>query len=555
MIERLKHGQLIFILIAMAYFFLMLGNGMISLTHPDEVFYIQTAKEMMTHKSWLVPYIFDLPQFEKPIFSYWLFILAIKVFGMTAFAARFVPALFGMVGVLATYWLAMMLFNSKRTAFLSATVLMTSVIYLALSRAVLTDMVFSIWVVLALCFFYYGYTDARRKTLGILMCFILSGVAVLTKGLLGFIFPAGVIFGYLLYKKDLAFLKNGVTVIGFLVFLAINLPWHILMVKWYGSVFISEYWNNVHLRRIFEAEHLKSKTWYFYLMTVIGGIFPWSLFILPAGYLSLRNLRRSNPHKDQMAFLLFLIAVVFAVVQIAQSKLASYVFPVFPAIAIIIGYYFDRVISGGELLLEKMARIFFYIMAAFLAIASAASIIVGQRYAEFIGDMKTVYVFMGLALACAAAIVFFNQQRKLTAAAGATACIIAVVLVSASTGYHNAEPWVSCKLICDALKKVDSSDSALLCSKFYVRGVRFYTDRKTAVIDINGSGFFSPHPIPFLSDDSKVRDFLSSQSVTYCIVKESNKRDIERLTAGQFLVEKIDEIGGKYLLKVQKIKG
>lgn len=555
MIEKLKHGQLILVLTAMAYFFLMLGNGMISLTHPDEVFYIQTAKEMMAHKSWLVPYIFDLPQFEKPIFSYWLFILAIKAFGMTAFSSRFVPALFGMIGVIATYWLAMMLFKSKRTAFLSAAVLMTSVIYLALSRAVLTDMVFSVWVVLALCFFYDGYTNARRKTLGILMCFILAGVAVLTKGLLGFVFPAGVVFGYLLYKRDFAFLKNGATILGFLIFLIVSLPWHILMVKWYGQTFISEYWNNVHLRRIFEAEHFKSRTWYFYLVTIIGGIFPWSLFALPAGYLSLRNLKRSNPHKDQMVFLLFVIAVIFSVVQIAQSKLASYVFPVFPAVAIMIGYYFDRVMSGGERLLEKTAKILLYMMAAFLVVASVASVIVGQRYAEFIGHAKTVYVFMGLAFVCAAAIAFFNRRGKWAVAVGATACITAVVLVSVSTGYRNAEPWVSCKLICDVFKGVDHSNSTILCSKFYVRGVRFYTDRKTAVIDINGEGFFSPHPIPFLNDDFKVMAFLNSQPVTYCIVKESNKKDIERLAAGKFLVEKIDEIGGKYLLKVQKVKG
>ena len=86
-----------------------------------------------------------------------------------------------------------------------------------------------------------------------------------------------------------------------------------------------------------------------------------------------------------------------------------------------------------------------------------------------------------------------------------------------------------------------------------MRGVKYYTDRKTAVIDINGSGFFSPHPIPFLNSDKKVRDFLAQQPVTYCIVKKSNVRDLERIAQGQFHVNLLDEIGGKYLLKLEKI--
>jgi hypothetical protein len=96
MISQMSHGRLIFFLIILAYAFLMFGNGAISLTHPDEVFYIQTAKEMMERNSWATPYIFDAPQFEKPILTYWLLILALKIFGITAFGARFIPALLAM---------------------------------------------------------------------------------------------------------------------------------------------------------------------------------------------------------------------------------------------------------------------------------------------------------------------------------------------------------------------------------------------------------------------------------------------------------------------------
>ena len=108
--ETLSHKRLVGILMAAAYALLMMGNGFVSLTHPDEVFYVQSAKEMITHHSWLTPMIFDAPQFEKPALFFWLLSLNIKLFGVTPFAARFWPALFAILGVAVTYLSALMLF-------------------------------------------------------------------------------------------------------------------------------------------------------------------------------------------------------------------------------------------------------------------------------------------------------------------------------------------------------------------------------------------------------------------------------------------------------------
>src|SRR3989338_6943220 len=154
--EMLSHKKLVGILMAAAYV-LMMGNGFVSLTHPDEVFYVQSAKEMVQHNSWLTPLIFDAPQFEKPIFFFWLLALNIKLFGITPFVARFWPAFFAILGVAVTYWVAWMLFERKRLAFLSGLVLASSFIYLALARAVLTDMVFSVLVTATISLLYAAY--------------------------------------------------------------------------------------------------------------------------------------------------------------------------------------------------------------------------------------------------------------------------------------------------------------------------------------------------------------------------------------------------------------
>nr|MBU1327676.1 phospholipid carrier-dependent glycosyltransferase [Candidatus Omnitrophota bacterium] len=184
--ERIRH---VLILIVLSYLFFMLGNNLLSLTNPDEVFYAQTAKEMIRHHTWLTPYLFDKPQFEKPIFLYWLLRFAFMLFGVSSFGARFFPALFAILGVIAVYFLGVLGFRDNKKAFMSALILMSSGLYIGLARTVFTDMIFTVFILMALVSFLWAYCCREKKMPGILLFFIFSGAAVLTKGLIGFLIP------------------------------------------------------------------------------------------------------------------------------------------------------------------------------------------------------------------------------------------------------------------------------------------------------------------------------------------------------------------------------
>ena len=74
-----------------------------------------------------------------------------------------------------------------------------------------------------------------------------------------------------------------------------------------------------------------------------------------------------------------------------------------------------------------------------------------------------------------------------------------------------------------------------------------------AVIDINGKGFWSDHPIPFLNTDQKVIEFLDQRSVTYAVVKEGNVQDLKRICARRYHIDELDGIGGKFILRITKL--
>ncbi len=553
--EEISHRTWILILLVISYFILMFGNGIVSLTHPDEVFYVQSAKEMVSHNSWLTPMIFDAPQFEKPIFFFWLLAGGIKLFGVAPFVARFWPAFFAILGVGVTYGIAWMLFRRKRLAFFSGIVLSSSFIYLALARAVLTDMVFSVLVTVSVAFFCWAYQYPARKRAGIVLCLAVSGIAVLTKGLLGFSFPATVIVLFLLYKKDLGFLKDRALLWGLGVFAMIAVPWHVLMYQWYGHAFIEEYFYNVHVRRLLVAEHARLDNWYFYLGLMFAGVLPWSLFWAPTARLTFAQIRTRQDSRHSLVFLLLWIFGIYVFVQPAHSKLASYLFPVFPAIAILLGFYLDHAVrafeQGGK---AQGLKICGYIFSGLMCALAVGAVIAGKVYIAVVKNMVPIYIFSGFSCLIATVAFVFNQRRQyvqmLFSHVGISAALLATLLLARPY----IEPWVSCEEICRVFQGIDSSDSPVLTSKFYVRGVRFYTDRSVAVIDINGEGFFSPHPVPFLNTDRKVLEFLNERPVTYAILKEGNVDDLKRIAAGQaYRVEDLGGSAGKYILRVTKI--
>ncbi|MFA6357917.1 MAG: glycosyltransferase family 39 protein [Candidatus Omnitrophota bacterium] len=541
----------VILLIILSYFCFMFGNGLLSLTIPDEVFYTQTAKEMVQLHSWMTPYLFGQPQFEKPILLYWFLRIAFMIFGLTSFAARFFPALLGMVGVVATYLLGVCGFKNKKKAFISAVILMTSGLYIGLARTVFTDLIFSVFILLSLLSFYWGYSFRNRKSLGTLLFFVFSALAVLSKGPLGLAIPLLTIVTFLLIKKDIKFLFNQYFIWGLVLFSLVSFPWYSLMFKLYGNTFIREFFYNDHFRRLIEAEHCSNDTWYFYPLSMVSCIFPWSVFLI----ISLFSLPNYLKLKDNSfyLFLICLITVVFMVFQSAHSKLVSYIFPLFPALGLLCGGFIIDAIEQKEKNPQVYWALSFSLLVIFLV---PAALIIASVWFEYYlnpyipGKLVTnlfIYIFLVFGLV----ILLLMLRRKLIKSIYCLALFVPLMIYSIPLVRNSIEPYLSPKESSEYLLKNYKIDNAILSSKFFVRGVKYYTDKEVAVIDMPGTPFFSPHPILFLNTRDKLLDFLRKQKVTYCILKKNSVKDIERFSPGEFKYTVLKVIGNEYILKIE----
>ena len=118
-------------------------SGTYPLFNPDEGRYAEVPREMLASNDWVTPRLNGVNYFEKPPLMYWAEAASFKLLGLNETAARAVPALFALVGVLLTYYTARKLY-SRDAGLASAIVLGSSLLYATLARVVIIDMAVSV---------------------------------------------------------------------------------------------------------------------------------------------------------------------------------------------------------------------------------------------------------------------------------------------------------------------------------------------------------------------------------------------------------------------------
>ena len=178
------------ILLVLAAVLCLAANHLLVVTDPVESNYVLTAREMLASGDYVSPRIFGNYWYDKPIFFYWELIAAFKLFGVSDFAARFFPALFGIVGILLAYGFTARLYD-KKTAFLTGLILLTTVEYFYLSKAIITDMTLFVFYSACLMAFYIAYSEGKPRWY--YLAYFFAGLAVLTKGPIGLFQPGLII--------------------------------------------------------------------------------------------------------------------------------------------------------------------------------------------------------------------------------------------------------------------------------------------------------------------------------------------------------------------------
>ncbi|MGI4855160.1 MAG: ArnT family glycosyltransferase [Janthinobacterium lividum] len=192
--------------------------------------YIEAAREMLQRHDYVTPYVDGIRFFDKPPLMYWMAAGGMKVFGTYDWAARLPLALCVLGLFLAVYALGTRLF-SERGGFYGALIFATSLGPYLFTRFYIPDILNALWMTLGVHLFLIALDRQRegRSTRRAAWCFaVVMALNLLTKGLIGIVFPIGFVILYALLTRQVHQLLRLHLLSSLCLFTAVALPWHVL---------------------------------------------------------------------------------------------------------------------------------------------------------------------------------------------------------------------------------------------------------------------------------------------------------------------------------------
>lgn len=351
-------ADVLFLTLAMGLlFFIMLGSR--PLFVPDEGRYAEIAREMAVRGDYVTPYLNGIKYFEKPALFYWLGAAVIKLTGPSITAVRSINAVLAILGCLLTYLAGRKLYG-RAAGMIASIILGTSSLYFVMAHMVSLDLPVSVFLAASLYGFLFAVMEPENKNSRLYLygAAAAAALAVLTKGLIGAVFPAMIAAAWLTIVGEWRQLKRLPVFSAFLVFLCIAAPWHML-VMYRNPEFFHFYFIEQHFLRYTSMDVGHYQPAWFFIPTLLAGFFPWIVFLPQALAASMpRQLRDRHQYASEL-FLIIWAMLIFVFFSFSKSKLIPYILPIMPALALLTGRYLaDRLKAPSRGLIMGYAGLF-----------------------------------------------------------------------------------------------------------------------------------------------------------------------------------------------------
>src|SRR3989441_7095563 len=312
----------------------------------------EAAREMVLRHDWVTLHVNGIRYLEKAPLLYWMMALSFKLFGIHDWSAR-LPLALGVLALLcAVYFFGRRAFG-EAAGFYAALGSGLSFGPYIFTRFLIPDILVGLWLILSLGFFWRTLEEPEPSRFACWGLAAVSALNVLTKGLIGLVFPAAAIGLYLLLTANLRHLSKMRLGSSTLIFLVIAAPWHILaglrnpdqgnVRGFFWFYFVNEHFLRYLNKRV-PRDYDTVPLLIFWGLLVLW-LLPWSAFLpqalkqVPLRWRELRS--RLDPR--QRANLLFALWIMVIVEFFSFStRQEYYTIPAIPAMALLVGAWFSR---------------------------------------------------------------------------------------------------------------------------------------------------------------------------------------------------------------------
>lgn len=436
-----KHSDLfIFLgLLLICYFVFFFNIGNYALMDVDETRYVSMARDMFHSKDFLTLYLNGEYFFEKPPLYFWGECLSFAIFGkINEFTARFPVALYGTLSTLIVYFTGKKIV-SRRFGFISAVILATTLEFVMLAKFAILDIVVTTCVGFSVMFgFLTQFVQDKNKKYFWWLFYIFSGLAVMAKGIPGFVVPFAVMFFVTIANKTFKQVFRPQYILpGFLLFFLIVVPWHLIMFKIHDPLFFREYIIKHHLERFLNSNEInREQPFYFYFITVLWGLIPWVFSAIAVGITKLKSFKKFAVENlsDRHKFLLFNV-IAFAVTMLffssSSTKLITYILPVYFFTAFIMGALWESYVFDEKY--KKPVNLSVYILGGICIFAGVVTC-----FAKYVLPSQVYSDLLIIKWFCISLVIIFGISSILCAVKnfrkGVFACYALLIIITSAFG-------------------------------------------------------------------------------------------------------------------------
>lgn len=337
---------LFIVLFTVLFFGFNLGGR--NLSSPDEGRYAEIPREMVASGDYVLPRLDGILFFEKPPLLYWVEAAAIKVFGLEEWSLRLGPVLFAVFGC----WLvfaAARRFHGTAVGVVSALILATTLLYYGLARFLVIDMMVSVLIATTLFLFILGAEEPvpRRRRWYFRSVYVAAALAIMAKGLIGVLLPGLVGLVWIALTGRWRLVREILIPSGIILFLAIALPWHIAAALRHGD-FLWFYFVHEQFLRFTTKIHNRAGPFLYFIPVVYFGFLPWTGYLWHGVKEAMPKSWAGRADKPVELFLLLWVGLLFLFFSVSDSKLLTYILPIFPALAVLTGRAITPYLTGEK---------------------------------------------------------------------------------------------------------------------------------------------------------------------------------------------------------------
>ena len=348
----------------------------------------EAAREMMLRHDWVTLYTNGIRYLDKAPLMYWGLIGTYSAFGAGTVTTRLPLMLSVLALILATYRLGRRVLGGA-AGLLAGMVLASSLGLFLYTRFLIPEVLVTLWLTLGYDFFLQALEEEQPSRL---VCWGFAAVCalnVLSKGLIGLIFPIAALGIFLVLTGNLGRLLRMRIVSSLFVFLLISVPWHVLAAlrnpaQGEARGFLWFYFINEHLLRFLNKRvppGYDTVPLALFWGLLLAWLFPWSAFLpqalrdVPRKWRELRASPTTEEARRRRANLLFFLWPLVIVGFFSFStRQEYYTIPGLPGMALLVGGWLAREAEPAAAESQRRAG---RISSAVLAVIGVVALVVG----------------------------------------------------------------------------------------------------------------------------------------------------------------------------------